>query len=130
MTDATVTWLHPPRPPALADTAALNDIHALLTSSGGNLPELLADVAAILASTGRPMVRGRDITASLTESAIGWPLARVDAEDTGVTVRQDPAGHGLLVEIGTRTPAESNGPTVTLDGRCLHGPCPPGGQAA
>ena len=129
MTDATVTWLHPPRPPALADTAALNDIHALLTSSSGNPPDLLGDVAAIVARTGRPMVAVRDIETQLTESAIGWPVARVDAGDSTVTVRQDPAGSGLLVEIATSAPAEFSGLTVTLDGRYLHQPCPPGDAA-
>ena len=76
------------------------------------------------------MVRGRDIDARVTESPIGWPVAHVDAEDTTVTVRQDPAGAGLLVEITTRTAAERDALTVTLDGRRLHHPCPPGGHAA
>ncbi len=99
MTDATVTWLHRPGPSPLSDTAALNDIHALLTTSG-DPPDLL------------------------------WPVARVDAEDTAVTVRQDPAGAGLLIEITTRTAAERDALTVTLDGHHLHHPRPPGGHAA
>ncbi len=129
MTDATVTWLHRPGPSPLSDTAALNDIHALLTTSG-DPPDLLGDVARIVARTGRPMVRGRDIDARLTESPDGWPVARVDAEDTAVTVRQDPAGAGLLIEITTRTAAERDALTVTLDGHHLHHPRPPGGHAA
>ena len=47
-----------------------------------------------------------------------------------MTVRQDPAGTGLLVEITTRTAAERDALTVTLDGRRLDIPCPPGGSAA
>jgi len=129
MTDATITWLHPPGPPALSDAAALNDIHALLTTSTDDPPVVLGDIGQILARTGRPMVRGRDIYASVTESPTGWPVACVDAEGTTVTVRQDPGGPGLQVEITTRTAAEHDALTVTLDGRCLHHPCP-GGHAA
>ena len=33
MTDATITRLHPNGRPGYTDTAALNDIHALLTTS-------------------------------------------------------------------------------------------------
>ncbi len=119
------------RSPACTDTAALNDIHALLTAPGrGADCELLADVGQILARTGRAMVRARDIDASTSLSPTGWPVALVDAEDTTVTVRQDPAATGLLIEITTRTAAESGAMTVSLDGRCLDNPCPPGGAAA
>ena len=131
MTDATVTRLRPRGQPAYTDTAALNDIHALLTAtSSGDGRELLGDIAQVLTRTGRPMVRGRDIDTSLSESPTGWPIARVDAEDTTVTVRQHPGGTELLVEITTRTPAERNQLVVTLDGQCLHHPCPPGGHVA
>ena len=92
--------------------------------------DLLADIGLILARTGRPMVRARHIEARISRDRTGWPVARVDAEDTTVTVRQDPAGTGLLVEITTTHPAERDGLTVTLDGRRLHNPCPPGGDAA
>jgi len=131
MPESTVTWLRPPGQPAHTDTAALNDIHALLTATGGGSDQdLLGDIAAVLARTGRPMVRGRHIDAALTESPTGWPIARIDAEDTTVTVRQDPAGPVLLIEITTRTPAEAAQLAVTLDGRCLHHPSPTGGPAA
>lgn len=119
------------QPSADADTPALNDIHALLTAPGhGSDRDRLRDIGLILARTGRPMVRARDIDASTKLSTTGWPVARVVAEDTTVTVRQDPAGTGLLVEITTRTPAERDGLTVTLDSRRLHDPCPPGRPAA
>ncbi len=131
MSDATVIWLHPPPAhPVLSDSAAVNDIHALLTSTGHNPASRLADVAAIVARTGRPMVRGRDIDAQVTESPAGWPVAHVDAEDTTVIVRQDPAGAGLLVEITTCTAAERDRLTVTLDGCRIHDSYPPGGPAA
>ena len=131
VSDATVIWLHPPPgQSALTDTAAVNDIHALLTSTGDDLTGRLADVAAIVARTGRPMVRGRDIDVKVSESPVGWPVARVDADDTTVIVRQDPSGSGLLVEITTRTPAERDGLTVSVDGCRLHETYPPGGPAA
>ena len=131
MPKSTVTPLRPRQPAGYTDSAALNDIHALLTTSvGSGDPRLLADIGQILARAGRPMVRARDIDAHVSQSPIGWPVAHVDAEDTTVTVRQDPAGTGLLVEVTTRTAAEREALTVTVDGRCLHHPCPPGGNAA
>jgi hypothetical protein len=127
----TVTWLRPRGQPGYTDTAALNDIHALLTTGTGDGDrDLLGDIAVVMTRTGRPMVRGRDIDTSLSESPTGWPVAQVEAEDTTVTVRQHPAGTGLLIEITTRTQAERDQLAVTLDGRCLHHPCPPGGRAA
>lgn len=130
MSESTVTRLRPRARPAYSDTAALNDIHALLTTTGDAGHELPGDVAAILARTGRPMVRGRDIEATVTESRIGWPVARVEAEDTTGTVSQDPAGPGLRVEITTHTQPERDQLSVTLDGCCLHHPHPPGVHAA
>jgi hypothetical protein len=130
MTISNVTWLRPRRGPDFTDIAALNDIHALLTASPDPPPELLAGVSDILARTGRPMVAGRDIEARITASPIGWPVAEVDADDTTLTIRQDPASTGLLIEITTRNPAERDRMTVTLDGRCLHHPRAPGGHAA
>jgi len=130
MSDATITRLHPNQRPGYTDTAALNDLHALLTTSPDAGRELLGDVAAILARTGRPMVAGRDIDATTTQTPTGWPVARVDAGDTTVTVRQDPTSEGLLVEITTRNQAERDQLTVTLDSRCLHHARPTGGHAA
>ena len=132
MTGSTVTRLRPRSPSKYTDTLALNDIHALLTTTrrDGEHEAVLGDIAAVLVRTGRPMVRGRDIDTTMTESAAGWPVARVHAEDSEVVVRQDPSGTGLLVEITTATPAEQEQLAVTLDGRCLHHPCPPGGHAA
>ena len=130
MSEETVTRLHPRGRPAYTDAAALNDIHTLLTATEGSDREVLSDIASVLLRTGRHMVRARDIAAAVTESSAGRPVARVDAEDTTVVVRQDPAGPGLQVEITTRTPVEWGQLTVTLDGRCLHHPCPrPGGAA-
>ena len=131
MPKSTVTRLRPRDPAAYTDAAALNDIHALLTTTAADDPaEVLVDLGLILARTGRPLIRARHVEVRVTETAAGWPAAHVDAEDTTVTVAQDPAGAGLLIEITTATPGEPESVTVTLDGRCLYHPCPPGGHAA
>lgn len=130
MSDTNVRWLPPPPPPGYDERAALNDIHALLTSNSDSDRALLGDIAAIVTRTGRPMVRARDIDAVMTETPTGWPVARTDAGDTTVVVRQDPAGPGLRIEVTTRTTAERDQLTVTVDGCCLHCPCPPGSHAA
>ena len=117
MADGTVTPIRPD--PPYSDTAALNDIHVLLTATDPG-QETLADIAAILARTGRPLIAARDIETTTTETALGWPVACVDAGDTAVYVRQAPAGMGLAVEICTKTDAEHGALTVTLDGRPLH----------
>ncbi len=123
MADGTVTPIRPD--PPYSDTAALNDIHVLLTATEPG-DQALADIAAILARTGRPLSPVRDIEATTTETALGWPVACVDAGDTAVYVRQAPAGTGLAVEICTKTDTEHASLTVTLDGRPLHpaGPFP------
>jgi hypothetical protein len=128
MTDATVTPLRPRAPSGYTDTAALNDIHALLTT-GGPGGAALADIALILARIGRPMVAARDIEITTTETALGWPVACAQAGDTSVFIRQAPAGPGLLIEITTKTAAEHDALRVTLDGRPLH-PAVPGGSDA
>ena len=125
MPDGTVTPLRPRAPAGDTDTAALNDIHTLLTSTDPG-DSTLADIAAILARACRPMVKARDIEASTTETALGWPVACVDAGDTTVFVRQSSAGARLVVEICTKTDAERAALAVTLDGRPLH----PGGPTA
>jgi len=123
-----VTPLRPRAASGYTDTDALNDIHALLTttSPGG---ATLADVAQLLARTGRPLVAARDIEITMTETPLGWPAACAQSGDTSVVIRQAPGGPGLLVEIRARTGTERDGLTVTLDGHALH-PAPPGGQAA
>jgi hypothetical protein len=129
MPDARVTPLRARGPSGYSDTAALNDIHTLLTTTEpGESP--VADIAIILGRTGRPMVAVRDIEATTTETALGWPAARVDAGDTKVCVRQDPGGTGLLIEICTQTRAERATLTVTLDGEPLQHPGQPGTEPA
>jgi hypothetical protein len=122
MADGSITPIQ--RDPPYTDTAALNDIHVLLTVTDPG-DSTLAEIAEILGRTGRPLVAARDIGASTTETALGWPVACVDAGDASVFVRQTPAGTGLTVEICTKTDAERAALAVTLDGQLVH----PGGLA-
>jgi len=131
MTHSPVSWLQP-KAANYSDRSALNDIHALLTgTTRGTDQEQLTDIGLILTRTGRAMVPVRDIEANVTESEHGRPIARIDADDVAVTVRQETGSSGLLIEITSST---ENGAdrdvTVTLDGRCLHHPCPPDGHSA
>ena len=124
MTDSTVTPIRRGQH-AYTDTAALNDIHALLTSTGVGA-DTLADIAAIVVRTSRALVPVRDIETSCTETVLGWPVACVDAGDTTIFVRQATTGTGLVIEICTRTDTEQAALAVTLDGLPLHpaGPFP------
>ena len=119
MPDGIITALRPRAPSGYTDTAALNDIHALLTT-GEPGDAALADIAQILTRTGRPMVAARDIEITTTETALGWPVACAQAGDTSVFIRQAPTGPGLLIEICTKTAVEHDSLTVTLDGHTLH----------
>jgi hypothetical protein len=123
MTDATITPIR--RDAHYSDTAALNDIHLLLTGTDPG-EETLADIAAIVARTGRALVPVRDIETSSTETVLGWPVACIDGDQTTVFVRQAIGGTGLVVEICTKTDTEQASLAVTLDGRPLHpaGPFP------
>jgi hypothetical protein len=119
MADPVVTPLRPRAPALYTDTAALNDIHAVLTTHDPGAAAL-ADIAEIVTRTGRPMVAARDIDISVTETPLGWPVACAQAGDTSVFVRQQAHGPGLLVEIVTKTAAECQSLAITLDGAILH----------
>jgi hypothetical protein len=118
MPEATVTPLRPRAPGTYTDTDAMNDIHTALTSCGEDDP--LGGIAEILTRAGRPVVTVRDIAATTAESALGWPVARVDAGDTCAYVRQDPATGGLQIDIRTRSAADHDRLTVSLDHQLLH----------
>jgi hypothetical protein len=98
----------------------MNDIHAVLTSPAGPRDGTVAEIAGILTRSGRPIVAVRDIEVTSTQTALGWPAARVDAGDTCAYVRQDPATGGLHVEIRTRSAADHDSLTVSLDRHLLH----------
>ncbi len=127
MPDRTVTPLRPRAPSGYTDTAALNDIHTLLTTTDPS-DGALADITQILTRTGRPMVAARDIEITTTETVLGWPVARAQAGDTSMVIRQAPASTGLLIEICTNAAAEYDALTVMLDGRTLHPARPAGGD--
>ena len=123
MTDRSITPLRRTGSPRYSDTAALNDIHALLTSTDPG-DGTLTDIALILRRAGRPLMPVRDIEISATETALGRPVACVEAGDASVRVRQATDGTGLVIEICTKTATEHAALTVTLDGAPLHGPHP------
>ena len=131
MSDQVVVPLRPRTRPGYSDTAALNDIHALLTTTiNGPGDATLADIAVILSRTGRAMVAARDIEITTTETALGWPVACCEAGDTSVYIRQAPTGPGLLIEICTKSADEHDALTVTLDGHTLHPTTRPAGTRA
>jgi len=107
-------------PPGYADTAALNDIHAIICRSGGPHPCALDDIGEVLARTGRPVIEIRDIQASVAETPAGRPEARIDAGTTSVRIYQDHTG-GLAVVIAATAAHEAH-LTVALNRRSLH-PC-------
>ena len=123
MTDRSITPLRRTGSSRYSDTAALNDIHALLTSTDPG-DGALADIALILGRAGRPLMPVRDIEISATETALGRPVACVEAGDASVRVRQATDGTGLVIEICTKTATEHAALTVTLDGAPLHAPHP------
>ena len=93
MPDRSVTPLRPRAPSGYTDHAALNDIHALLTSQDP-AGAALTDIALILARTGRPMVAARDIEVTTTETVLGWPVACVQSGDASVVIGQAPGRSG------------------------------------
>ncbi len=119
MTDHAVVSLPLRAQPGYSDAAALNDIHALITTTDPG-DAALADIAVIVSRTGRPMVAARDIEITTIETALGWPVACAQAGDASVFIRQAPGGSGLQVEICTKSAAEHDALTVLLDGRALH----------
>ncbi len=130
MTARTVTPLRPLADPGYSDTAAVSDIHAILSRwPAPPAGDLAAGLALVLARAGRPLVRVCDIEISATETAQGWPVACAQAGDTTVYIRQDPAAGGLLVEITTKTDTAASDLAVTLDGDPLR-PGQPGPRAA
>jgi hypothetical protein len=112
----------PARPDAAAgytDTAALNDIHAIMCRRpGGADPATFDDVAQVLARCGRPVMAVRDIDATAGHTSAGLPHARVDAGGTSIEVYQDQSG-ALVVAIAA-TAADEAGLTVRLNERLLH----------
>ncbi len=104
--------------PGFTDTAALNDIHAIMCRRGGWSADTAADIAEVLARAGRPVIDIRDIDAVAGQTPAGLPQARIDAGGTAVEVYQDHTG-ALVVAI-TATPADEDGLTVTLNGQPLH----------
>jgi len=104
--------------PAYTDTAAMNDIHAILCSRGTSDPDVLNDIALVLARAGRQVVQIRDIQAAVVENDAGLPEAHIDAGATKVLVVQRDTGE-FVVAIAAATPDAAQ-LTVTLNGHQLH----------
>ena len=123
--------LHHPSPPLLrpvrsyTDGAAVNDIHALLTTWQGTDSDALTCVAELVMRTGRPMTPARDIEVTQTSSPLDRPVVHAESDGTVITICQDPAGPGLHVAVTSRDPADRAALKVTVDGRPL-APAPAG----
>jgi hypothetical protein len=131
MSVPTATPLRLVTEPGYGDTAALNDIQAILSRTARPDAEIvLSEIADVLTRAGRPPAASRDIEVRTEENAWGWPVARVEAGDTTVLVGQKPAGPGLLIEITSRSAAEAEALSVTLDGLMLQPTGHPGPAAA
>ena len=128
MAHSPVIRLQPRAAAGYTETAALNDICALLTTSRDAPAGQLFDIGLILARAGRSLIPLRDLDITIADTPRGRPVARAVSAGTTVTIRQEPAGPGLLVEI-TTAPA-GDAVAVTLDGRCVHDLCPPAGHTA
>jgi hypothetical protein len=76
MPDPKVTSLRP-RAAGYSDTAALDDVHAIMTAADGR--DALADIGQVLTLAGRPLVAVRVIEVSTRHTALGWPVAQARA---------------------------------------------------
>jgi hypothetical protein len=130
MTDTTrsVTRLRPGRTAAYDDTAAMEDIHALLTSDiAPRGSEALACIAEILARTGRSLTPAGHISADVAVDGEGLPVGHIDVGGTHVYVGQDPGSPGIWVRIQTSADAGKADPgTVISD----EPPARPSGESA
>jgi hypothetical protein len=117
MTDTTrsVTRLQLGRTATYGDTAAIDDIHALLTSDiAPRGAEALACIAEILARTGRTLAPARHISADVAVDDEGLPVGHIDVGGTHVYVGQDPGSPGIWVRIQTSVDAGKPGPGPAL----------------
>ena len=101
------------------DTAAMNDIHAVITSRAGAATAALECIAEILVRSGRLMAPARHITATVDDDEHGLPVARIDGDGTYVTMGQDPGGPGLRIQIRTFNDDERTALVIELDGVVL-----------
>jgi hypothetical protein len=101
------------------DTAAMNDIHAVVTSRAGAATAALECIAEILVRSGRLIAPARHITATVDDDEHGLPIARIDGDGTYVTIGQDQAGPGLRIQIRTCNDDERAALVVELNGVIL-----------
>jgi hypothetical protein len=101
------------------DTAAMNNIHAMITSRTGAATAALECITEILARSGRLIVPARHIIATVDDDEHGLPVARIDGDGTYVTVHQGQAGPGLRIQIRTCNDDERAALVIELDGVIL-----------
>lgn len=112
-----VTPLRHAGPTGFSDTAAMDDIQAVLSSHEHSFSEdALAEITEIVERTGRIMVRPRLITATSHGEERGVPSVLVDAEGTYVRIEQDPRTGGVHVCIWTTSEAEDKVLAVHVHG--------------
>ncbi len=102
------------------DTAALNDIHAVLTTpSPLTAEDALQAVAGFVARTGRPMFPSRVITAVMEDDPFGMPVARIDAEGTTILITPALNATGLLIHVTPRDQAEEDALVIDVNGKTV-----------
>ncbi len=131
MPDGTVTPLRPrTRRPLYTDTAALNDIHTLLTATEPG-QATLEDIA-LDPGPDRPADDPRPATSRSPPPRPPWagPSPASDAGDTNVYVRQAPSRRGPADRDLHRDRRRGSALTVTLDGALLRPAGPADGEPA
>ena len=114
-TSPPVARLRPGMRGGYTGTAAMNDIHAVITSRVGAATAALECIAEIRIRSGRLMAPARHITATVDDEH-GLPVARIDGDGTYVTIGQDQADPGLRTRIRTCNDGERAALIVELDG--------------
>jgi hypothetical protein len=113
-----VAPLRPASPAGFSDTAAMDDIQALLASPRrppGD--EALEEIAEIVARTGRALVAPRDFTVDCEDDEHGLPYVAVRSEGTTVRVGQDPVSGTVRIAIRAATDAERGSLDIQVNGR-------------
>ncbi|MGP3920570.1 hypothetical protein [Nonomuraea sp. 10N515B] len=100
---------------------ALEAIYRRLLSDhgdwGGDTLEAISDIMVL---TGRSVVDVEAIEAEMLESSVGWPIARVHADQVTGYIHQAIDG-GIVVDLYTRDQAAADRLRVLVDGQPVYG---------